>query len=855
MDKLLLTLYFIFLAPSPTESGFYVPHLPSRRYVQEGDINLGALFPISSYSTTKACGDGLRSTSILQFVEALVYSVNEINNNSNILPNITLGFAILDDCLKETTTIAQSLSFVPEPQSCQETCANNTKMTSTPRYDVVGVVGSLKSSNSIAAASLLGPIQIPQVSYSSTSDELSNKELYPYFLRVVPPDEFQAEAIVGLIAHYSWSYISIVYTEGSYGELGYKNIKRLTDSRGICIGSANMVSEGSGSKDYTEIAKDLLDNLNARVVIVFAGPTQTKGLFTALKELGLTNYFIFIGSDAWAKRIKLLGDVWDVGLGAFTVSFYSREDPLYTDYFKTIRPEADVRNPWFREFWGKHFKCSFDSVISPCNVDDVLSFENGFKAISTVTPVMDAVSTFAKAIDSLLKDNCPLADSATARDCISGPLLLEYLKNTTFSGRNGLIRFDANGNALGSYIIDQLITGSPYAQGRVATYDAFTKQLTMDGEVTFEHVTNFGTHHPESICSRQCGIGEFLIQQELSCCWLCKSCRSNEMVTNNGTSCESCPMFEWPELETDLKSCSPIPPVTIDWSEPFAIMLVTFSFIGIVLAISILVFYIKYNESSFIKASSRDLSYFMLTGVCIGYLTVFGMVTKPETWSCKMVFFCFCISFTCIYGPLLTRTIRIYRIFESGKKSNKRPRFIGSKTQIVIAMLFVFGQVAISIVFVLWYSPEATRTMQVPTQKYVELSCNMPLAGLISFLSYNILLVLTCTYFAFRTRKLPDNFNESRFISMCVYTTLVIWLAFIPTYFTAGREYLKTVSLAIALILNSTVVLLFLYLPKIYATIYLLEHNSRVFSKATRSFNLTTMSGQSVNKIEPVSVA
>ena len=98
-------------------------------------------------------------------------------------------------------------------------------------------------------------------------------------------------------------------------------------------------------------------------------------------------------------------------------------------------------------------------------------------------------------------------------------------------------------------------------------------------------------------------------------------------------------------------------------------------------------------------------------------------------------------------------------------------------------------------------------------------------SGLASFLAYNLLLVILCTVYAVKTRKLPDNFNESRFISMCAYTTLIIWLAFIPTYFTTSRANYKVLLLSLALILNDSIMLAFLYLPKVYAVKYVEETN------------------------------
>jgi len=107
--------------------------------------------------------------------------------------------------------------------------------------------------------------------------------------------------------------------------------------------------------------------------------------------------------------------------------------------------------------------------------------------------------------------------------------------------------------------------------------------------------------------------------------------------------------------------------------------------------------------------------------------------------------------------------------------------------------------------------------MPVATEAYIELTCAASLTGFMTSLSYNVLLVVICTYYAFKTRTLPDNFNESRYITFCVYTTLLIWLVFIPSYFTTLRVYQQTIVVSSALLLNATVTLLCLFTPKIYA--------------------------------------
>ena len=61
---------------------------------------------------------------------------------------------------------------------------------SSDNQDVIGMVGVEFSSFATATCQITGPARIPVVSYYATSDELSDKSTYPYFLRVVPPDRW-----------------------------------------------------------------------------------------------------------------------------------------------------------------------------------------------------------------------------------------------------------------------------------------------------------------------------------------------------------------------------------------------------------------------------------------------------------------------------------------------------------------------------------------------------------------------------------------------------------------------------------------------------------------------------------------
>ena len=58
------------------------------------------------------------------------------------------------------------------------------------------------------------------VGATTTSEILSDKSKYEYFLRVVPSDFYQGRAIIDILLHFNWTYISAINSPGSYGESG-----------------------------------------------------------------------------------------------------------------------------------------------------------------------------------------------------------------------------------------------------------------------------------------------------------------------------------------------------------------------------------------------------------------------------------------------------------------------------------------------------------------------------------------------------------------------------------------------------------------------------------------------------------
>lgn len=188
----------------------------------EGDIILGALFPIhespsNTTSYTRNCGKIWEQYGMHR-IEMLFKTLDEINEDPKILPNITLGCDVRDSCWYSPIALEQSIDFIKASVSSLDDLSTNQTIkeecSSKSNQPIAGLIGPGSSANTIQVQNLLQIFHIPQIGYSATSMSLSDKNLYQYFVRVVPSDRYQAQAMLDIVLHFNWTYISTVYTDG-----------------------------------------------------------------------------------------------------------------------------------------------------------------------------------------------------------------------------------------------------------------------------------------------------------------------------------------------------------------------------------------------------------------------------------------------------------------------------------------------------------------------------------------------------------------------------------------------------------------------------------------------------------------
>lgn len=239
-----------------------------------GDIILGGLFPVHEKGDHTPCGPTVYNRGV-QRLEAMLYAVERVNRDPTILPNITIGVHILDTCSRDTYALNQSLQFVRSSLNNLDTSAFECADRSVPKLrrstsgPVFGVIGGSYSSVSLQVANLLRLFHIPQISPASTAKALSDKTRFDLFARTVPPDNFQSAALVDIVKSLNWSYVSSIYSEGSYGEYGIEQFHKDASERNVCIAIAEKVPSTADDAHFDMIIKKLLKKPNARGVILF----------------------------------------------------------------------------------------------------------------------------------------------------------------------------------------------------------------------------------------------------------------------------------------------------------------------------------------------------------------------------------------------------------------------------------------------------------------------------------------------------------------------------------------------------------------------------------------------------------
>ncbi|XP_056401070.1 vomeronasal type-2 receptor 26-like [Hyla sarda] len=236
----------------------------------------------------------------LKHLLAFIYAIEEINNRTDILPNVTLGFQIYDSCTSENVAIKSFLNIISESwdPAPNYICKKSQK--------TIAVVGHLLSSSTHSIARLTQHYGYPQISYGAFTCTFGDSENFPLLYQTVPSELSQFRAIVQLLLHFEWTWVGIITTDENRNQQAALELKKQMGEHGICVDFMTFIlKDPSHHAKSTYKVVQTIEKSSVKVIILYC----TDSFFVSVLQ---------------TSSYRVIGKVWITTIGMdhyFNVKF------------------------------------------------------------------------------------------------------------------------------------------------------------------------------------------------------------------------------------------------------------------------------------------------------------------------------------------------------------------------------------------------------------------------------------------------------------------------------------------------------------------------------------------------------
>ncbi|XP_026782958.3 extracellular calcium-sensing receptor-like [Pangasianodon hypophthalmus] len=819
---------------------------------QDGDLILGGLFEVHFLTvfpelsfTSEPEQPYCEQFDMASFQQAMtmVFAIDEINRNPNLLPNIMLGYHLYDNCVKLAVAFRAATALI----SGTDETASNLNCTSSP--PVIGIVGDPGSTHSIAISSVLGLFRVPMVSYFATCSCLTDRHQFPSFFRTIPSDAFQVRAIVQILKRFGWTWVGLVYSNDDYGIYAahsfHQDVQEQLDG---CVAYSEMLPRDNNRRDVERIVR-VIKTSTAKVVVVISTEAY---LLPLMDEVSLRNVTgkQWIASEAWATSpIFLTPRLLPFLGGTLGIAIRRGEIAGLRDFLLHLRPDMQPTNNMVQIFWEEMFGCRFDSdgtqtaredeIILCTGNEDLSSTNTAYSDMSELRAsynVYKAVYALAHALHDLTQcqeGKGPFSGHSCARISTLQPWqVVHYLQSVNFTtGFGDHVSFDKNGDPLAIY---DVMNWQPNLDGsiRVHTVGVVDEAAQTDHVLTLNEDAlfwNFDTKKPpRSVCSESCPLGTRRARKKGMpiCCFDCLPCADGEISnTTDSIECTACPDEFWSSPEKDR--CVPKEVEFLSYEEPLGISLTTASLFGTCFCTGVLGVFVHHRHTPVVRANNSELSFLLLLSLKLCFLCVLLFIGQPQLWTCQLRHVAFGISFVLSVSSILVKTMVVVAVFKSSRPEGQNAmKWFGVAQQRGTVLVLTALQVVICTVWLATASPTPHKNTRYISSKIVYECAVGSVMGFATLLGYIGLLAAVSFLLAFLARNLPDNFNEAKFITFSMLIFCAVWITFVPAYVSSPGKYSVAVEV-FAILASSFGLLVAIFAPKCYIILLHPERNTK----------------------------
>uniref|UniRef100_A0A3B4G9A5 Extracellular calcium-sensing receptor-like n=1 Tax=Pundamilia nyererei TaxID=303518 RepID=A0A3B4G9A5_9CICH len=865
---ILMYCYFSFTAASSLSSSSCHSrgqfHLNSMQ--KSGDLILGGLFEVHFFSifpdlsfTSEPQQPTCHGFDVLGFRQAktMAFAIDEINRNSNLLPNVTLGFTLYDNCVELGIGFRAALSLASGQED--QIILHNTCVGNPP---VIGIVGDSSSTRSIAISTVLGLYSIPMVSYFATCSCLSDRKKYPSFFRTIPSDAFQVHALIQILKHFGWTWAGLLVSDDDYGLHAARSFQsELSQSGEGCLAYTEILSLHKETDELRRIV-NVMKKSTARVVIVFAHESHMINLMEEVVRQNVTG-LQWMASEAWTTAVVLQTPHLMPYLGG-TLGIAIRRGEItgLREFLLQIRPDLHHNNSYgnsmVNQFWEFTFKCRFEPApagwvegggILCTGQEDLENVNNEFLDVSDLRPeynVYKAVYALAYSLDEMLQckpGRGPFSGNSCATLQTLEPWqLVYYLERVNFTTAFGdQVSFDENGDVVPIYDVMNwlwLPDGSTKVQnvGEVKRSAFKGEELILDEDKIF---WNFESKKPgRSVCSESCPPGTHMVRRkgEPKCCFDCIPCSEGKINNkSNSLECTSCPEDFWSNHQRD--HCVPKKTEFLSYDEPLGFCLTATALLGTIICAVVIGIFFYHRRTPIVLANNSELSFQLLLSLKLCFLCSLLFIGRPRLWTCQLRHAAFGISFVLCVSCILVKTMVVLAVFKASKPGGGASlKWFGAMQQRGTILFLTSIQVVICTAWLVSASPTPNKSTQYHNDKIIYECSVGSSVGFGVLLGYIGMLAFLSFLIAFLARNLPDSFNEAKLITFSMLIFCAVWVAFVPAYISSPGNHADAVEV-FAILASSFGLLVALFGPKCYIILLRPEMNTKkvIMGRGTRS--------------------
>ena len=753
------------------------------------------------------------------WVEVARYAIAQVNKMLRLLKNVSvsLEYIFYDTCndLQITTAAALQIFLQSTDKNVKENCCYQKE------ENIIGFVGPASSSSSDHLMQLLSYKPMPVISYSATSTRFDDKKKYPLFMRTIPPDNLQAKMILDIVLHFHWTYVSIIANDNEYGRMGMEELENLFAKHDICTAVVRTFTYPYVESELEDIIKDLKKENLSSIIVIWASAPRTETFLKASSEFKLYNK-TWIVTESVGKEPILVNFDSNVVQGLLSIVPYSG---IYTSFEKSFwnmsYEDHASHNIRLKNFFHNLLKLkgnALDNATIGVYKDIIPMSKNGY--------IRNAIFAYGTALKHYVTDNTVCTGNICHVQSIPNGTYFfhKYLQKVIFSGLDGeTVSFDKLGNINSASFDLYSLQGktNPVTWTKIGSWNKTEKLKVVNS--AFKWAGN-KIAVPKSRCAETCTPGYYAIfHGSKKCCWKCIPCNERGIKPEFGNQkCKICPNHHIPNV--NRTQCISIEHVYISYNDRNAIRIYFFVTAGVCVSTFLIVIFIIKRKTPVVRSSQFNISLLQFISFLLLNASMILFLVKPSKASCTIRASFHGFLLTLAISVTLLKTQKLLKVFRARYRLSQRQK-LQTTIKEVGSMIFLLVIEAALLVGAYVVKPfDVVEETFTKYKKYV--NCNTKSLYYIQIL-YAVILALFCGVQAFRGRKLPQNYNEARFIAVAMFAAIVVLVISIPLYESRPGEPERAVIVSMITISTNCLIMIIMYGYKIWIILARPDQNSQ----------------------------